>query len=152
MVRVRLLLKCFVIFPFFSGVSWNQNVHIGRLNGGLVRPKGCGVTAVSSTEKKAILSERRNDVDSSEKSSSELCPGCYVALVTPFHEKGGGIDENALRKLLKWHLDSGMNGILALGTTGEANMLTYDEKVVHTTCYWMLLLLIMDGGGVVACW
>ncbi len=117
---------------FFLGASWTKNLHVGRLNGGgLVRQKGCGaVTAVSSSTVKEIIS--------SEWSCSALCPGCYVALVTPFHEKGGGIDEDALRRLLKWHLDSGTTGILALGTTGEANMLTHNEKVVvpslHTTC------------------
>ncbi len=116
-----------LFFPsIFSGVLGCKNAHVRGLNR-LVRPEVCGRTAVS-TGKKVILSERRSVVDG-EKSSSELCPGSHVALVTPFHEKGGEIDEMSLRKLLRWHLASGTNGILALGTTGEANMLTYDEKV-----------------------
>ncbi len=126
MVRTRTL-KC-VIFLFFSGPLGNVNVCTRGLNG-IVRPEVRG-TAVSAG-KRAIFSERNVDI---EKSSSELCPGSYVALVTPFHEKGGEIDENALRKLLRWHLDSGTNGILALGTTGEANMLNCDEKVYISYC------------------
>eukprot|EP01084_Bolivina_argentea_P302044 521281_1 len=115
-----------------NGVLGNKNVHVRGLNG-LVRPKVCSGTAMS-TGNRAIFAERRS-VDDREKSSSELCPGSHVALVTPFHEKGGEIDEISLRKLLKWHLDSGTNGILALGTTGEANMLTYAEKtLVLRTC------------------
>ncbi len=138
---------CVFVTSIFSGVLGNKNVHVRGLNG-LVRPKVCSGTAMS-TGNRAIFAERRS-VDDREKSSSELCPGSHVALVTPFHEKGGEIDEISLRKLLKWHLDSGTNGILALGTTGEANMLTYAEKV-HACCS---VLLLMDDSGmvVVACW
>ncbi len=138
---------CVFFSSTFSVVLGNKNVHVRGLNG-LLRPEICGGAAVS-TGNRAIFSERRS-VDDREKSSSELCPGSHVALVTPFHEKGGEIDEISLRKLLRWHLDSGTNGILALGTTGEANMLTNDEKV-HACCS---MLLLMDDSGVVvvACW
>lgn len=38
------------------------------------------------------------------------------------------IDEEALRGLLRWHLDSGTDGIVALGTTGEASVLSVAER------------------------
>ena len=38
------------------------------------------------------------------------------------------VDEEALRGLLRWHLDSGTDGIVALGTTGEASVLSTAER------------------------
>merc|ERR1712127_1082522 len=50
-----------------------------------------------------------------------------VALVTPMKEDGS-LDEDALRTVLNWHKDEGTNGIVILGTTGEASTLTKEEK------------------------
>lgn len=52
--------------------------------------------------------------------------GSIVALVTPF--KDGKVDENSLRNLIKWHLESGTHGILVLGTTGEAPAIELEER------------------------
>lgn len=52
--------------------------------------------------------------------------GSIVALVTPF--KDGKVDENSLRNLIKWHLESGTHGILVLGTTGEAPAISIEER------------------------
>ena len=52
--------------------------------------------------------------------------GSIVALVTPF--KDGKVDEESLRNLIKWHLESGTHGILVLGTTGEAATMDMDER------------------------
>ncbi len=52
--------------------------------------------------------------------------GSIVALVTPF--KGGKIDEESFRNLIRWHLESGTHGILVSGTTGESATLTKEEK------------------------
>ncbi len=52
--------------------------------------------------------------------------GSIVALITPF--KDGKVDENSLRNLIKWHLDSGTHGILVLGTTGEAPAIDLEER------------------------
>ncbi|CAN0381043.1 unnamed protein product, partial [Ectocarpus fasciculatus] len=57
----------------------------------------------------------------------EVGPGSYVALVTPM-TLDGMIDEEALRGLLRWHVDSGTDGIVALGTTGEASVLSTAER------------------------
>lgn len=52
--------------------------------------------------------------------------GCGTALVTPF--KGdGSIDEMALRQLVRWQVDSGIDFLVPCGTTGETPTLSHDE-------------------------
>lgn len=51
-----------------------------------------------------------------------------VALVTPMHENGT-IDYAAFRALIDWHLAVGTEGLVVLGTTGEAPTLTHEEKI-----------------------
>ena len=46
--------------------------------------------------------------------------GSYVALVTPM-DAANAVDYGALRGLLEWHVASGTDGVVALGTTGEAS-------------------------------
>ena len=53
--------------------------------------------------------------------------GTYTAIVTPF--KNGQIDEDAFRKLIDFQIDNGVNGIVPVGTTGEAATLDYDEHL-----------------------
>ena len=43
--------------------------------------------------------------------------GSIVALITPFRD--GQVDEEALRKLVDWHLKEGTHGIVPCGTTGS---------------------------------
>jgi 4-hydroxy-tetrahydrodipicolinate synthase len=52
--------------------------------------------------------------------------GCGTALVTPFRGDGS-IDEMALRQLVRWQVDSGVDFLLPCGTTGETPTLTHDE-------------------------
>ncbi len=52
--------------------------------------------------------------------------GCGTAIVTPFHA-GGSIDEQALRALVNWQIGSGIDFIVACGSTGEAATLDEDE-------------------------
>jgi len=54
-------------------------------------------------------------------------PGSLVAIVTPM-QPNGDIDLEALRSLLRWHIECGTNGIVALGTTGEASTMSMDER------------------------
>jgi 4-hydroxy-tetrahydrodipicolinate synthase len=54
--------------------------------------------------------------------------GCGTALVTPFRAEGG-LDEPALVRLAHWQIESGVNFLVACGTTGEASTLTADENV-----------------------
>ena len=59
--------------------------------------------------------------------------GSIVALVTPFNQDGS-INFDKINELVEWHIESGTNGILPCGTTGESPTLTHDEhdKVVET--------------------
>jgi len=51
--------------------------------------------------------------------------GSMPALVTPF--KNGLIDEEALRALVEWQIESGSTGLVPVGTTGESPTLSHDE-------------------------
>jgi len=52
--------------------------------------------------------------------------GCGTAIVTPFRADGS-IDEQALRSLVNWQIDSGIDFLVACGSTGEAATLDEDE-------------------------
>ncbi|HUO27052.1 MAG TPA: 4-hydroxy-tetrahydrodipicolinate synthase [Candidatus Aquilonibacter sp.] len=52
--------------------------------------------------------------------------GCGTALVTPFHADGS-IDDTALRNLVAWQIESGIDFLVPCGTTGETPTLTHDE-------------------------
>ncbi|NNC24454.1 4-hydroxy-tetrahydrodipicolinate synthase [Salinisphaera sp. USBA-960] len=49
-----------------------------------------------------------------------------VALVTPMHADGS-VDWNALERLINWHIESGTDGIVSVGTTGESATLGFNE-------------------------
>ncbi|MEW6145429.1 MAG: 4-hydroxy-tetrahydrodipicolinate synthase [Thermodesulfobacteriota bacterium] len=51
--------------------------------------------------------------------------GSLVAIVTPF--KNGRIDEDALKKLIEFQIESGTHGIVPCGTTGESPTLSHEE-------------------------
>ena len=53
--------------------------------------------------------------------------GCLTALVTPFRD--GAIDYACLARLVDWQIDCGVDGIVAVGTTGESATLDVDEHV-----------------------
>src|SRR5213594_1199511 len=52
--------------------------------------------------------------------------GCGTALVTPFRQDGA-IDDTALRNLVAWQIESGVDFLVPCGTTGETPTLTHDE-------------------------
>ena len=51
--------------------------------------------------------------------------GAIVATVTPF--RNGNLDKNALKKLVTFQIDSGTDGIVPCGTTGESATLSFEE-------------------------
>ena len=53
--------------------------------------------------------------------------GTGVALVTPFKEDKS-IDHNALKSLVNFQIDNGVDYLVVLGTTGEPATLTSEEK------------------------
>lgn len=60
--------------------------------------------------------------------------GCGTALVTPFCQDGS-LDDAALRNLVSWQIESGIDFLVPCGTTGETPTLTRDEwlHVIDTT-------------------
>lgn len=71
--------------------------------------------------------------------------GCGTALVTPFRADGS-VDEPALRALVNWQIDSGIDFVVACGSTGEAATLDEDE--------WLRVvgLIVEAAGGRVPVW
>jgi len=52
--------------------------------------------------------------------------GCYTAMITPF--VGNQLDESGLRENLRFQVNSGVDGVVVLGSTGEAASLTEAER------------------------
>ena len=52
--------------------------------------------------------------------------GCGTALVTPFRQDET-IDETALRNLVNWQIESGIDFLVPCGTTGETPTLSHEE-------------------------
>lgn len=52
--------------------------------------------------------------------------GTAVAMVTPMHEDGT-IDEEGYRQNINWLIDNDVDGLVAVGTTGESATLTHEE-------------------------
>jgi len=63
--------------------------------------------------------------------------GALTALVTPFRD--GEVDERALRELVEFQIQSGIDGLVPCGSTGESATLTHSEHdrvisiVIHQT-------------------
>jgi len=56
----------------------------------------------------------------------EEIKGVFTALVTPFKETGE-VDYDALRALVEFNIEEGVNGLVPVGTTGESPTLDNDE-------------------------
>ena len=61
--------------------------------------------------------------------------GSYSVTVTPFTQDRSAVDIDALKRFMSWQVDSGVPGVIVLGTTGEYLALTDDERaaIVETT-------------------
>ena len=55
-----------------------------------------------------------------------FCSGIITALATPF--KNGGVNTYELAKMIEYQIEGGADGIVILGTTGEASTMTEQEK------------------------
>ena len=71
--------------------------------------------------------------------------GCGTAIVTPFRADGS-IDETALWSLVNWRIESGIDFLVACGSTGEAATLDEDEWI-HTVA-----LIVDAAAGRVPVW
>ena len=60
--------------------------------------------------------------------------GVYTALVTPFTADGSAVDYRRLEALVDWQIESGVDGLVPVGTTGESPTLDYEEhkRVIET--------------------
>jgi 4-hydroxy-tetrahydrodipicolinate synthase len=53
--------------------------------------------------------------------------GCGTAIVTPFTQEGT-VDVEALRKLVEWQIEEGIDFLVPCGSTGEAQTLSAEER------------------------
>jgi 4-hydroxy-tetrahydrodipicolinate synthase len=60
--------------------------------------------------------------------------GCYTASVTPMRQDGS-VDYEGLEKLIEFQISNGIDGVLAVGTTGESPTLLWEEhnEVIERT-------------------
>jgi 4-hydroxy-2-oxoglutarate aldolase len=59
--------------------------------------------------------------------TKKLVNGIYVPVLT-FFNKDDSLDLDTFKKHISWLASAGVNGIVVLGSTGEAVALTDDEK------------------------
>jgi 4-hydroxy-tetrahydrodipicolinate synthase len=57
---------------------------------------------------------------------SKMFSGTFVALITPFSD--GQVDYETLTELVEFHLESGTDGLVPVGTTGESPTLSHQEN------------------------
>lgn len=57
-----------------------------------------------------------------------MLTGSLVAIVTPMKEDGS-VCYDQYRRLIDWHIESGTDGIVAVGTTGESATLSIEEHI-----------------------
>lgn len=57
-----------------------------------------------------------------------MLKGSLVALITPMNQDGS-VNFEQLKSLIDWHIESGTDGIVAVGTTGESATLAVDEHL-----------------------
>jgi dihydrodipicolinate synthase/N-acetylneuraminate lyase len=55
--------------------------------------------------------------------------GALAAAVTPLRDGGASLDEDAFEPLLAFYAQAGLDGLLALGTTGEGIALSREERM-----------------------
>lgn len=60
-----------------------------------------------------------------ENMKNTIFKGVATALITPF--KNGTIDYEQFGKIIDWQIESGINGLVICGTTGESSTLTDEE-------------------------
>ena len=60
-------------------------------------------------------------------SSRPALRGAFTALVTPF-TSDGAVDEVSFRRLVRWQILAGIDGLVPCGTTGESPTLSVDER------------------------
>ncbi len=67
-------------------------------------------------------------VSTAARRASRPLAGAIAAAVTPLTDGGARLDEEAFAPLIRFLAENGLDGILALGTTGEGVLLSVDER------------------------
>lgn len=64
--------------------------------------------------------------------------GTYTALITPFTADGEKVDWAALKKLVEFQVEEGVEGLVPCGTTGESPTLSHEEhaEVIAKVIEW----------------
>ena len=57
-----------------------------------------------------------------------MLEGTLAASVTPLMDQGSALDEDAFGPLVDFFVESGLDGVLALGTAGEGILLRTEER------------------------
>ena len=57
-----------------------------------------------------------------------MLKGALAAAATPLRDGGAKLDEDAFPPLVEFFADNGLDGVFALGTTGEGLLLTLEER------------------------
>ena len=63
-----------------------------------------------------------------------MLKGALAAAVTPLRDEGDALDEGAFAPYVEYLRAGGLDGILALGTTGEGILLSADEGSAPRRC------------------
>ena len=75
--------------------------------------------------------------------------GSWVALITPMVDQGK-VDYDSLKRLVDFHLENGTEGLVIMGTTGEAATLSFAEQmqVISAVCEQVKgLIAVIAGNG-----
>jgi len=74
--------------------------------------------------------------------------GTITAIITPFR-KDGSIDEEALRRLVAFQEESGVDAVVPCGSTGESATLSFDEhvRVIETVVGCVKNIKVIAGAG-----
>ena len=59
---------------------------------------------------------------------ASLIRGIFPALLTPMNDDGTAVNHASLRRLVDFHIDSGVNGFFVCGGSGEGLLLTPEER------------------------
>src|SRR6187551_1383001 len=70
---------------------------------------------------------RQTQTETSIPVTRPFLRGAFTALVTPFTPEGA-LDEAAFRRLVRWQIMAGIDGLVPCGTTGESPTLSTDER------------------------
>ncbi len=69
----------------------------------------------------------QNRLDQTDRTRRLRLRGAFTALVTPFRDDGS-LDQEAFRRLVRWQILAGIDGLVPCGTTGETPTLSADER------------------------